>query len=271
MNKLFLLSVFLLVLCMGHAQALQKPTRLSTDARIEKVTYSHFNVVPLYGKPFTNTQIVFGRDEVIQNVQNGDLAAWTVAVNKGMPYMLFVKPTAAQSDTNMIVVTSQHTYYFELHVIPKTSKHDATYAIHFVYPDAAEKQNAALQTAYSAIQKAVREKAAQSLKEKQKRHWNYSFWGDKTLIPVHMYDNEHQTFLQLQSEQSVPAVFAVTSASGDEQTVNFRQEGNMLIIDQVAPEFILRQGKDHVAALFNNTLINKLTQKNIYPQGPSHE
>jgi len=92
----------------------QTPTKLSTDARIEVVAYDQNNVVPIHAHTFTATQITFGKDETIEDVQCGDMAAWTPSINQNLPYMMFLKPTTYNSNTNMTVVTNQHTYYFHL-------------------------------------------------------------------------------------------------------------------------------------------------------------
>src|SRR3990167_5615295 len=112
-----------------------QPLRLATDARIEVVAYSAYNVVPIYGTTFTTTQLIFNKDEFIENIQNGDLAAWTVSVDKNIAYMLFIKPTVYNSNTNMTVVTNKHIYYFHLMTVNKSNHAKPTYAIKFVYPE----------------------------------------------------------------------------------------------------------------------------------------
>ena len=121
------------------AMAVEHTRALATDSRIKVVAFDRDNVVPVHASTFTTTQIVFGKGEVIENIQNGDLDAWTVSVQKGLPNMLFLKPTILGSNTNMTIVTNLHTYYF--HLMSNTSQsgkssrqNDSTYAIQFSYP-----------------------------------------------------------------------------------------------------------------------------------------
>ncbi len=112
------------------------PQRMSTDSRIEVVPYSPYNVVNIFGSTFTNMQVIFAQDEYIENVQSGDLAAWTVSISKALPYTLFVKPTAYNSNTNLTVITNKHTYYLHLtsNTGPNQTNKKITYAIKFIYP-----------------------------------------------------------------------------------------------------------------------------------------
>ena len=115
-NYIIFIAVLLLILLMRIPSvcALEITRPLMTDHRIQVVPFEENNVVPVEASTFTTTQIVFGKSEAIENIQNGDLDAWTVSVQKGLPNMLFLKPTILGSHTNMTVVTNHHTYYFQL-------------------------------------------------------------------------------------------------------------------------------------------------------------
>lgn len=317
----YALAFGLTSLSMG-ACALEQPTQLASDARIEVVPYSMNNVVPVHGTTFTTTQITFGQDEIIEDVQNGDLGAWTASVNADLPYMLFLKPTADGSDTNMTVVTNEHTYYFHLlsnvrcrnaennsssnnndnssssytknngnrnpadnaasnganntasssgnsnnavstgsnnvngnplRNIPTGCNETATqptYAVHFIYPD---EEQASLQSAMGHARQL--QALTKAFSNPHAYHWNYSTSGDKSIAPLHVFDDGQFTYMQFRPNQPIPAVFAVTSKSGAESVVNVRQQGVFLIVQQVAPQFTLRLGTQHVASLFNNGLI----------------
>ncbi len=233
-----------------RAFAAQTPRGLSTDARIKRVAYQRDNVVPVRATTFTTTQIVFGPDERIENIQNGDLTAWTISVEKGLPNMMFLKPTMLDSNTNMTVVTNRHTYYFQLMSGPRQGRGKTTYALAFTYPEQAH-------TAMLAAVRYNREQQHAILnahKNPKNYHWNYSFSGDHSIMPLHIFDDGHFTYMQLQPEQVVPAIFAVDNKSGKESVVNYRREGNYLVVQQIAPQFTLREGKDHVASVFNKRL-----------------
>lgn len=245
------------ILASSATFAINTPRPLATDVRIKVVPYEENNVVPVRATPFIATQIEFGKNEFIENIQNGDMTAWTVNVQPQLPYMLFIKPTILRSNTNLEVITNKHSYYF--HLIsskqPTSKLGDQTYAIKFVYPKEVEAKLAHQL-------KLAREKHASMIniaKNPQAYNWNYSFDGAKQLIPLHVFDDGRFTFMQLRTNQSLPAVFAVDERSGKESVVNFRMRGSYLVIERVAPQFTLRSGKENIASIFNNKMIADLS------------
>ena len=255
MKKLWLILIFSPCLMALNAYAIETPIRLSSDARIETVVYSPYNVVPVSGSTFTTTQIIFGQDEFIENIQNGDLGAWTASVDKDLPYMMFVKPTAYNSSTNMTVVTNKHTYYFQLssNQMGQNNDQSSTYAIKFIYPE----DNVRKVEKEIATREQQRVSELSAFKNPQEYNWNYSFNGDGSIMPIHVFDDGKFTYMQLRPNSPVPAVFAIDSPDGKESVVNYRQDGQYLVIQQVAPQYTLRVGQDQVASIFNNKLISQ--------------
>ncbi len=245
-----------LVLSTPLTFAVEKTRSLASDGRIKVVPFETDNVVPVVATTFTSTQIVFGRGEMIENIQNGDLDAWAVNVQKGLPNMMFLKPTIVGSNTNMTVVTNRHTYYF--HLMSRNSQsstqNDTTYAIHFSYPG----QIRARMLANLRYNKEQKRAILNAHKHPGNYNWDYSFNGSHSIMPVHIFDDGRFTYLQLQAGQPIPAVFSVDNRSGKESVVNYRRDGQYLVVQQIAPQFTLREGKYHVASVFNNKLIRKL-------------
>lgn len=256
MKKTVLIMVLMgsMILSVG-AFAAEHPLKLASDSRIEVVAYSPYNVVPIVGTTLTATQITFGQSEYIETVQSGDIGAWTSSINKNLPNMMFVKPTVFNSKTNMTVVTNKHTYYFELISSPQghSTQRKATYAVHFIYP-AEQRERVEQQIRFEEQQKQAEISA---FKNPSAYNWNYSFHGDKRILPIHVFDDGRFTYMQLQPNQPVPAVFAVMTPNGKESVVNYRMNGRYLVVQRTAPEFTLRVGKNQVATIFNNTLIAK--------------
>ena len=100
------------------------------DSRLVEVTYDEFSVVTIPGRVNVQASIVFGEDEVIENVAIGNSATWQVTPNK-RANILFVKPLEARATTNLTVVTSKRTYLFDLVASP-TAK--PLYVLRFDYP-----------------------------------------------------------------------------------------------------------------------------------------
>ena len=77
-------------------------------------------------------------------------------------------------------------------------------------------------------------------------------------MPLHIFDDGQFTYMQLQAGQAIPAIFAVDNSSGKEAVVNYRREGDYLIVQQLSPQFTLRADRYHVASVFNNKRIHQL-------------
>ncbi|KAF5279908.1 hypothetical protein FQR65_LT15143 [Abscondita terminalis] len=225
--------------------AVEKPRALAPDHRIRVVNYQSDNVVLMNATTFTAMQIVFGNDEVIENIQGGDLSAWTLNIPKDLGYMMFLKPTIADSNTNMTVITNKHTYYFHLISHSNETPTD-TYALRFIYP---KEEQANLSGHNNPTQKQA---ILNANDQSQNYNWDYSFSGSRSIMPLHIFDDGQFTYLQLQPRQVVPAIFAVDNRSGKEALVNYRREGDYLIVQQLSPQFTLRADRHHIASVFNN-------------------
>jgi type IV secretion system protein VirB9 len=234
-------------------QAQTNPIPSPKDARIKLVSFQENNVVPIHGKTFTTTQIVFSKQEYVKGVEGGDTAGWIVDYNPALPNMIFIKPTVLNSHSNMTVLTNKHPYYFKISSNKelKTNEADLTYAIQFLYPEEDRRQlNARLKK--NAIKKTT------AINPKQ-YNWDYRFSGNKQIVPLHVFDDGTFTYFELRKNQAVPAIFAVDDAQGKEAVVNTRREGNYLVVQRRAPQFTLRHGKT-VASVFNTKEITHIKQ-----------
>jgi type IV secretion system protein VirB9 len=216
----------------------------SQDARIKTIAFQENKVVFLQGKTFTTTQIIFDKDEVVQGVEGGDTSGWIVDYKQSLPNMLFIKPTALGSSSNITVVTNKHSYYFKVSSNKTITAQDkaVTYALRFTYPQANDVK-------------------AQADKRPQDYNWHYSFHGNPALKPRHAFDDGTFTYLEFKPNQIIPAVFAVEDAEGKEAVVNTRRLHNYLIIQRLAAQFTLRNGSK-VASLFNQEAITRIREGN---------
>ncbi|MFN3233801.1 MAG: TrbG/VirB9 family P-type conjugative transfer protein [Gammaproteobacteria bacterium] len=249
---------FLLIIhSFSIASALEYPRSLSTDSRIQTVAYIPNQVISIHGTTFISTQIIFGEDERIMDIQGGDADAWTVSVSKSLPNVLNIKPTMAGSNSDMIIATiddagKSRRYFFHLKSNQKTEidKKSPTYAIQFVYN---KKSN--MLSAHETIINLEKKTIKDAFIHPKKYHWDYSFHGSHAIMPLHVFDDGKFTYMELRTHQSVPAIFAVDNQAGMESLVNYRRVGEYIVIHQVAPQFTLREGKYHVVSLFNENLI----------------
>ena len=86
--------------------ALLTSTPAIADSRLRQVMYSESAVVTVTGRVNVQASIMFGEDEVIENVAIGNSQAWQVTPNK-RANILFVKPLEPRATTNLTVVTSK--------------------------------------------------------------------------------------------------------------------------------------------------------------------
>lgn len=261
-QKLIVSSVLLTGLLIGQTGfAVQHLRALPTDSRIKVVNYQGDNVVPVQGTTFVSTQIIFGDNEKIVDVEGGDASAWTINIDPALANVLNLKPTVVGSRSNLSVVTvddngKRRFYHFALSSVAQADNVTGTYAIQFTYPD---EQRAAL-VASLAEQQARQRTIRNASKNPADYNWDYSFNGAHSIMPLHVFDDGKFTYLELRPNQTLPAIFAVNNAAGQEAVVNYRKIGNYLVIEQVAPQFTLRSGKYTVATIFNNPLVKQMQQ-----------
>ncbi|WP_133139677.1 P-type conjugative transfer protein VirB9 [Legionella genomosp. 1] len=255
MMKKLITTMVLLANTLAFGQQLPQSTK--QDARVTVVPFQEHNVVKLKARTFTTTQILFNPKETILAVEGGDTAGWMVTYHEHLPYMMFVKPTLLNSNTNMTVVTDKHNYYFQVTSNQSMDNESVKpiYALQFTYP---EEEKAKLEAARKA---AVLRNASLNKQHRDPKtlNWNYRFSGSAELTPQHVYDDGQFTYFEFSPTQPVPAVFAVDNKQGKESIVNTRRQGHLLIIQRLAPQFTLRSG-GLVASIFNSNEIERLRQ-----------
>jgi len=245
------------IISFSVANASQLPISYPNDNRIKMVAYHNNDVVSIKGVVFTSTQITFGKGEYVLDVRGGDTAGWEVSTpdNDALANILYIKPTVLDSDSNISVVTNKHSYYFRVTSNKKVNEpqRNRTYAVKFTYPEEARaKLQAKLKLKGQKRRAVVNKKRAP-----QKYNWGYSFSGNKQIMPLHVFDDGTFTYFEIRHHQAVPAIFAVDDKSGDEAIVNTRTQGKYLVVQRLAPQFTLRNGK-MVASVFNSKEISHI-------------
>lgn len=248
MKKLLMGTVTLILSTGLYAQ--NSPMSFPTDSRIKHVGYQDNNVVPIHGMTFTTTQIQFGEKEEVLDIEGGDSTAWMVTYHPELSNMVFVKPTILDSSTNLTVITNQHAYYFHLTSNKKLERDPIhqTYAVKFVYQPVNNLSKTTTKQLAPTSNPLVHPKAINAA---------YRFSGSSQLIPIHVFDDGKFTYFELSANGVVPAIFAVDDKSGKESTVNTRREGKYLIVQRIAPQFTLRQGR-LATSVFNTQEINRI-------------
>jgi type IV secretion system protein VirB9 len=227
--------------------ALSAPA-LAEDPRLVSRLYDESQVVLVEGRANVQTTIRFGDDELIENVAIGDSQAWQITPNK-RANLLFVKPLADRAATNMTVITNRHTYLFDLVANPRNAT--PLYVLSFTYPEVvepAEKRLAPLDAPNEVELAAATE--ADAIVDPADLNFAWDKKGDRKLLPARVYDDGTATFLAWPVGAPVPAIL-MKDEQGTEGPVNFAVRGDVIVVDGVPRELVLRSGKD-MATLHNN-------------------
>ena len=218
------------------------------DPRLVTRMYDPAAVVRIEGRTNVQSTIRFGEDELIENVAIGDSQKWQVTPNK-RANLLFVKPLDERAATNMTVVTNLRTYLFDLVASPKVAT--PVYILSFDYP-ADSKPKAAEAGPALALNSAEVEAATrpQAIVDPAELNFAWDKSGDRKLYPARIYDDGSATFIIWPAGAPVPAIL-VKDEKGTEGPVNFSVRGDVIVIDGVPKELVLRSGKA-MATLENN-------------------
>lgn len=225
-------AMLLILSANAHAESL--PRAVPADQRIRTVPFQKDNIIYLAGMMGVSTMIVFNEDEKIATVAMGDSVAWQAVPDQSKQF-LFIKPLQPDAQTNMNVVTTKRVYNFVLNGAKPGNTKQAVIKLRFAYPDdvtdtkllAIARQNAAMPN--------VRE----ALSNPGRLNYDYGYKGAVDNRPTSMFDDGKKTFFQFSGE--VPSFFAVKSDS-TESLVNFRREGDYIVIDKVSRQWTLRNG-----------------------------
>ncbi len=224
---------------LGISNAWRNGKGVVTKGDDGKVIYLYGEVQPtVVCAPLQVCDIEFEAGEVVNAVKLGDSVRWKVdpAVSGGaggQAVHLIVKPTEPGLVSSMVVTTSRRTYQIQL----KSSSHSYMARVGFVYPED-------LRTKLDAINQQVQANTipgagvpAESL--------DFSFYmhGSARWRPTRVYSDGTKTYIQFPSAMSsgdAPVLYVVNG--GQNQIVNYRLKGNLMIVDYMIDQAILVSG-----------------------------
>lgn len=219
------------VLALGAvAQAAERPLPGPSDPRIRVVRYDPNEVIELEGTLGYAMSVEFAENEKIENVAIGDSQAWQVTPNR-RANLLFVKPMRRDAVTNMAVYTNLRRYMFDLSVGPDQGARDRNiiFGVRFDYPEPARAVVAA-------------EGPLKVLMPSDVNH-AYSYEGSSKNLPTRVFDDGHATYFAFSAASDYPAIFVIDS-DNQESVVNVASRDGYLVVDRVAPIFVLRRGTE---------------------------
>lgn len=222
------------------AQAAKNPRAGTSDARIKTFSYHPKEVYSVKAHLGFATSIEFAHDETIQTITLGDTYSWQ-ATTTSHGNLMFLKPIEPNANTNMTVITNARTYTFELTAQAAKShkSKDLSFRIEFIYPHQIDEQ-----LAYASKRRNNGFSKDFNPSSIAPEHWNfaYNYAGNKAIRPTRAFDDGHFTYLKFAKNTSVPAIFSVDE-NGDEAIVNYSTQGAYIVIETIAPQFVLRDGK----------------------------
>ncbi len=222
-----------------HAESSPRAGQL--DPRVRDVVYHKDNVVGVDASFGVSTMIILGEDEKIETLALGDSIAWKVEPNR-RGNIIFIKPVDKDAHSNLNVVTNKRLYSFILRSAFRDPKRQI-FKIRFRYPEDDLDQRL--------LAKAKERAAMPNMRDFNRANGNteYGFKGSTRIKPVLAFDDGVKTWIEFRPETETPAIFLVDK-DRNESLVNFRREGNFLVIDKVNFQWTLRHG-DEVTCLFN--------------------
>ena len=235
------ISLLLVLTMFAAAPALaeQAPRAVIQDSRIRTVPFQRDNVVVVHGALGVSTMVAFGDDERIETVAIGNSVGWQAVPDQSKRF-LFIKPLETHAVTNMNVVTRKRIYNFLLRAVDNRAS--VVFKVRFTYPDVEEDQRLlALAKAKAAMPN------YRALMSRPGTNFDYTYKGQVTAKPDFVFDDGIKTYFRFGGE--VPAIFLV-KPDRSETLVNYRREGEIIVVDKVAGQFTMRNG-DETACVFN--------------------
>jgi type IV secretion system protein VirB9 len=252
------------------AWAKENPIPGQEDMRMRTLPYDPNQVVHLSTAVGATLVVGFGAKETVTAVAVTD-SKDLKAMPKGN--FLFFKSQEALPLQPVIVLTAtdgggMRRYVFEITTVAAASlSEDALgiyYSVQFTYPaDEAARRHAL------AAARAAKNLAAAHAREAQRqlqlahdemeqrardpfsgdRNWHYVAQGDRTLLPLEVFDNGYSTVFRFPGNVRIPSIFVI-NPDGKEATPNYAVKGDLVQVDAVARSWRLRDGKT-VLAIWN--------------------
>ena len=243
--KKILISILFLFIFSSLTYSVQSPRTLGKEKRFKTYMYNPNDVYKYTGYYLHQAYIEFEKDETVQTISLGDPTPWATSV---LQNRLFLKPIDKYPQTNMTVITSKRTYYFEMDALEADSFNESEipFFIRFIYPTTSDKNIVKFNVT------AIRDDYP-NLSDLSKYNFNYEFAGSSEIAPIKVFDDGTFTYMEFKINNSeIPAIFSVNE-KGYETLVNFRIVEEYIVIEQVSAQFTLRSG-GNIVCVYNNSL-----------------
>lgn len=228
-----------------HAEAEVYPRPASGDPRLRLYTYTPGEIYNYTGHYTYSASILFPEGESIISVTMGNPGAW---LTRPVGSRLYLKPIALEvnaTKTNMMVTTSEDTYYFQIKGRHAVNHNDpeVIWEARFVKPDTGENADTVLNYRTAAAE-------GPDMSDPSRYNFSYTVSGAEYISPLRIFDDGEFTYLEYpKTNADLPAVFLVDSENKD-ALVNYHVAEQYLVVQRVGKRFTLRHGES-VACIFN--------------------
>jgi type IV secretion system protein TrbG len=230
----------------ANGAARVQPTRVGYLNAIQVYPWSDGALYQLYAAPGEITDITLQPGEQLVGtgpVAAGDTVRWIIGDTESgagptKRIHILVKPTRPDLVTNLVIDTDRRTYHLELRSDTKTYMA----AVSWIYP---EDQLVALRQQNAAAAAAAPVAAGVDINA---LNFRYRIEGDTPpWRPVRAFDDGQKVFIEFPSgiaQGEMPPLWVI-GAEGDGQLVNYRVQGNHMIIDRLFAAAEMRFGGEH--------------------------
>lgn len=238
----------MLLLFTCQSVAVVTPKSSGLDPRVQEVFYQPNNVTIVKVKQGIATLIQLEDDEIVEGNASGmglgDPLAWNVSVRGNN---IFLRPIAEQPDTNIALVTNKRTYSILLSSVEKSYP---TFLIRFRYPPKPVVPN--VLTGNTKHERSCTDGGVVNLV--------YQVKGSEILTPDAVWDDGVFTCIKWNNASDLPVVYRVLS-DGKEQLVNYHMNKNIMVLHEVASQFVMRLGSSVMNLKTDHALKRRYNQK----------
>lgn len=229
----------LIIMAISTMGTLPMAVSAQVAPNIRYVDYNPDAIIRLTGHTGYQMMLEFEPGEQIETVGIGDSSGWQVTPN-GAGTVMFLKPVGVPPATNLSIITNLRRYNLELLAKSgsRVPQSQIIYAVRFRYPPKAVAADTVA--------------TSPPLIATPPELWNraYSYDGAKANVPEQVFDDGKATYFRFAAGSAAPAIFSITPDAG-ESIVNFAVRGPYTVVEQIAPQFVLRHGKE-VTIIFND-------------------
>jgi P-type conjugative transfer protein TrbG len=230
----------------ANGAARVQPTRAGYLNAIQVYPFSDGALYQVYAAPGEVTDIALEPGEQLVGsgpVAAGDTVRWIIGdtesgAGPAKRVHILVKPTRPDLVTNLVINTDRRTYHLELHSDAKTYMASVSWAYAQDQLIALRQQNAAADAA-TPVATGVDLNAL---------NFRYRIEGDNPAWrPLRAFDDGRQVFIEFPSgisQGELPPLWII-GAEGDGQLVNYRVNGNHMIVDRLFAAAELKLGGKH--------------------------